>query len=36
MAHRHEGWVSGIMTYASMSHIHVDTGPYNFVALNAR
>jgi Peptidase M15 len=36
MAHRHEGWVSGIMTYATMSHIHVDTGPYHFVALNAR
>ena len=36
MAHRHEGWVSGIMTYATMSHIHVDTGPYNFVALNSR
>jgi hypothetical protein len=36
MAHRHEGWVSGIMTYATMSHIHVDTGPFHFVALNAR
>ena len=36
MAHRDEGWVSGIMTYATMSHIHVDTGPYHFVALNAR
>ena len=36
MAHRDEGWVSGIMTYATMSHIHVDTGPYYFVALNAR
>jgi hypothetical protein len=35
-AHRDEGWVSGIMTYATMSHIHVDTGPYHFVALNAR
>jgi hypothetical protein len=35
MAHRDEGWVSGIMTYATMSHIHVDTGPYHFVALNA-
>jgi len=34
-AHRDEGWVSGIMTYASMNHIHVDTGPYHFVALNA-
>jgi hypothetical protein len=36
MAHREEGWVSGIMTYSSMDHIHVDTGPYHFVALNAR
>ena len=36
MAHRDEGWVSGIMTYATMSHIHVDTGPYHFVALNTR
>jgi hypothetical protein len=36
MAHRHEGWVSGIITYTTMSHIHVDTGPYNFVALNSR
>ena len=36
MAHRDEGWVNGIMTYATMSHIHVDTGPYHFVALNAR
>ncbi len=35
-AHRDEGWVSGIMTYATMDHIHVDTGPYHFVALNAR
>ena len=24
------------MTYATMSHIHVDTGPFHFVALNAR
>ena len=36
MAHRDEGWVSGIMTYATMSHIHVDTGPYHFGALKAR
>jgi uncharacterized protein YcbK (DUF882 family) len=36
MTHRDEGWVSGIMTYATMDHIHVDTGHYHFVALNAR
>ena len=33
MAHRHDGWVSGIMTYATMSHIHVDTGPYRQVSI---
>jgi uncharacterized protein YcbK (DUF882 family) len=25
----------GTMTYASMSHIHMDTGPYHFVSLGA-
>jgi hypothetical protein len=34
IAHKNEGWVNGIMTYRDMDHIHVDTGPYNFVALN--
>lgn len=34
VAHREEGWVSGIMTYRDMDHIHVDAGPARFVALN--